>query len=86
MPPESEEAFIAEHYWGYAVQRDGSTLEYRVEHPPWYVADTTEARLDCNVSALYGAKYADILEGPPRSAFLATGSEVTVYGGSRLSS
>ncbi len=31
----SEEHFIAEHYWGYPRQRDGSTLEYRVAHPPW---------------------------------------------------
>src|SRR5207253_2550682 len=33
----SEEEFITEHYWGYVVQRDGSALEYRVEHPSWRV-------------------------------------------------
>jgi hypothetical protein len=33
VPDETvEEPFITEHYWGYAAQRDGSTLEYRVEH------------------------------------------------------
>ena len=37
-PDMSEAAFIAEHYWGYAVQMDGSTLEYQVEHPRWRVS------------------------------------------------
>src|SRR5207248_2650166 len=27
----SEAGFITEHFWGYSKQRDGSTLEYRVE-------------------------------------------------------
>ena len=34
---DTEEEFIAEHYWGYVVQRDGGTLEYEVEHPRWRV-------------------------------------------------
>lgn len=29
----SEAEFVTEHYWGYNKQRDGSTLEYRVDHP-----------------------------------------------------
>ena len=29
----SLESFISEHFWAYSVQRDGGTLEYRVEHP-----------------------------------------------------
>ena len=33
LEPGSEAEFIAEHYWGYARQRDGGTVEYRVEHP-----------------------------------------------------
>jgi hypothetical protein len=33
----SESEFITEHYWGYTRQRDGSTVEYRVEHPRWRV-------------------------------------------------
>jgi len=32
-PAGSEDAFITEHYWGYTHHRDGSTREYRVEHP-----------------------------------------------------
>ena len=34
----SQSEFITEHYWGYCSQRDGGTVEYQVEHPPWRVA------------------------------------------------
>ena len=39
----SEEEFITEHYWGYARQRDGGTIEYEVEHPRWRVWTTPRA-------------------------------------------
>jgi uncharacterized protein len=80
----SEAEFITEHYWGYNKQRDGSTLEYRVEHPCWRVYDTSEAKLDCDVVGLYGAPFSDSLNCKPSSAFLAEGSAVTVYKGTRV--
>ncbi|HJS08861.1 MAG TPA: DUF2071 domain-containing protein [Pirellulales bacterium] len=78
LVPGSHEEFIAEHYWGYCAQRDGRTVEYRVAHPPWRVWTGTEAELDCDVAALYDARFAPFLKGRPASAFLADGSEVTV--------
>jgi uncharacterized protein len=83
--PDSETAFVAEHHWGYTRQRDGGTKEYRVEHPPWRVWAAAGARFDCDVGAVYGAGFAEYLSDPPRSAFLAEGSAVTVYRGRRLS-
>ena len=80
----SEQAFITEHYWGYTMQRDGSTLEYRVEHPRWRVWETQVAELHCNAAKLYGETFRDSLSQPPASAFLAEGSAVKVYGGIRL--
>lgn len=80
----SEQEFIAEHYWGYVRQRDGGSVEYRVEHPPWRVATAAEARLDCDVAALYGAAFAPFLAAMPSSAFLAEGSDVSVHRGVRL--
>jgi uncharacterized protein YqjF (DUF2071 family) len=77
------EEFIAEHYWGYARRRDGSTTEYRVEHPRWRVSPGVEPLLDCDAEVLYGATLARTLEGPPDSAFLAEGSRVAVYSGAR---
>jgi uncharacterized protein YqjF (DUF2071 family) len=78
-PPLSEEAFITEHYWGYTRQRDGSTVEYEVRHPNWRVWRASEPALDADVPRLYGSSFARTLASPPASAFIAEGSEVTVY-------
>ena len=80
----SEQEFITEHYWGYARQRDGSTMEYRVEHPRWRVWEAQTSELQCDVTGLYGSRFGDCLNNPPASAFLAAGSEVAVYGGVKI--
>ncbi|MDQ1348507.1 MAG: uncharacterized protein QG573_1881, partial [Acidobacteriota bacterium] len=83
-PVDSEATFITEHYWGYARQRDGGTVEYQVEHPQWRVSSALESRFECDVADLYGAPFAGFLCVPPASAFLADGSPVTVRRGVRL--
>jgi len=80
----SEEEFVIEHYWGYTAQRDGGTVEYRVEHPPWRVASATGAELDGDVGGFYGAPFDELLRKPPVSALLAEGSPVVVYRGRRI--
>ncbi len=82
--PDSEEEFITEHYWGYTRQRDGSTLEYQVEHPPWRVWRAADARLDCAAAELYGPRLAPFLSDAPTSAFVAEGSRVVVRRGIRI--
>ena len=77
----SEEEFIAQHFWGYAALKNGGTVEYRVEHPAWRIWQARSARLDCDVERLYGKEFAQILRGKPSSAFLAEGSEITVFRG-----
>jgi len=84
MSPGSEEEFVAEHYWGYTAQRDGGTLEYEVEHPPWAVARAREARLECDVAEVYGERFVETLSGEPSSVFYADGSPVKVYPGVRI--
>jgi len=74
----SVEEFIAEHYYGYTRQRNGGTVEYRVEHPPWNVWQAAESSLNCDIAGLYGEEFVEPLSGPPASAFLADGSPVTV--------
>jgi uncharacterized protein YqjF (DUF2071 family) len=81
---DSEEAFITEHYWGYARQRDGGTVEYEVEHPRWAVHRATAGTLECDVSGFYGFGFGTFLRGRPSSAFVAGGSPVTVRRGGRL--
>ena len=80
----SEVEFVTEHYWGYARRRGGRTTEYRVEHPRWRVSTATATHLDCDVAGLYGRQYVEFLQTPPASAFLADGSEVTVFRGTSL--
>jgi uncharacterized protein len=81
LPAGSEVEFVTEHYWGYNKQRNGSTMEYRVEHPRWRVYEATKARLECDVAGLYGAPFCEPLKGKPSSAFLTEGSAVTVFQG-----
>ncbi|MFO0819832.1 MAG: DUF2071 domain-containing protein [Pirellulales bacterium] len=78
LRPESHEEFIAEHYWGYCRQRDGGTVEYRVEHPPWRAAAARLSRINADFSSLYGASWASVLASKPFSAFVAEGSEIVV--------
>lgn len=84
MTAGSEAEFIAEHYWGYSAQKDGGTMEYQVEHPPWRVWEVSETNLDCDVENLYGKDFADILSCKPSSAFVAEGSEIVVRKGRKL--
>jgi len=80
----SEAEFITEHFWGYSAQRDGSTIEYRVDHPRWRIYDVSDAELNCDVAGLYGERFCESLGRRPSSAFLAAGSAITVCRGKRL--
>ncbi|HYU46865.1 MAG TPA: DUF2071 domain-containing protein [Terriglobales bacterium] len=80
----SEQEFITQHYWGYAAQRDGGTVEYRVTYPSWRVWTARRAEFVGEVEELYGCELAEVLRGTPASAFLAEGSPVAVMRGRRL--
>lgn len=80
---DAEETFITEHHWGYTRQRDGSTVEYHVEHPRWRVAQA-EGTLEGPVREAYGGAFAEALSAPARSAFYAEGSAVSVSWPERL--
>jgi uncharacterized protein len=82
--PDSEEHFTTEHYWGYARQRDGTTVEYAVEHAPWQVWRCEAAAFAGQVGRLYGEPFVPCLTGPPQSAIVADGSAVIVRKGVRL--
>jgi hypothetical protein len=86
MPLErnSEAEYVTEHYWGYTRQRDGGTLEYRVDHPPWLVWAAAGPSFEGPAESLYGPGFARVLAGQPRSAHIAVGSAVAVYRGRRI--
>ena len=85
-PPRSSDRMITEHYWGYARQPGGGTVEYQVEHPRWRVWRASAAALECDARSLYGADFGHALSGQPSTAFLAEGSAVTVRQGRQLRS
>jgi len=80
----SESEFIAEHYWGYTRQRNGSTVEYQVAHPSWRVWEAESPSFEADVRGLYGDAFVQPLSVPPRSMFVAEGSRVAVYRPTRL--
>jgi uncharacterized protein YqjF (DUF2071 family) len=85
IPPDNSlSQFITEHYWGYAAQPSGGCLEYEVQHPRWSVRTAKLASVCGNTARVYGAKFANVLSRNPDSAFLADGSLVTVFKGTRI--
>ncbi len=74
----SDEEFFAEHYWGYTRQRDGSTIEYAVEHPRWRVWNAVNVEFDVDAVAEYGPAFGKALTASPASVFIAEGSPVEV--------
>jgi len=78
IPAGSHAEFITEHYWGYTSLRSGCG-EYRVEHPRWKIWNATEFEFDADVATLYGEQFAETLTQPPRSAFIADGSPITIH-------
>ena len=80
----SLEQFISEHYWGYSRRRDGSSLEYHVQHEPWRIWRASNAAFEGDGAALYGSELGSVLSQPPRSAFIADGSAVLVHAARRI--
>jgi uncharacterized protein YqjF (DUF2071 family) len=83
LSPGSEEEFITQHFWGYTRQRNGSTVEYEVRHPPWRVWHLRRGDLDDD-STVFNPPFAGAFRRPPHSAFLADGSDVSLYMPTRL--
>jgi uncharacterized protein YqjF (DUF2071 family) len=84
LAPGSLDEFIAEHYWGYTAQRDGTCMEYRVEHPPWNIRTADRCWLECDAAEQYGRRFAEPLLAAPVSAFLADGSPISVFKGVKI--
>ena len=53
----SEAQFITDHYWGYSSQRNGDTMEYQVQHPPWRIWEADDCKVDVDMKNLYGSPF-----------------------------
>ncbi len=84
LVPGSRDEFIAEHYWGYSKQPDGGVVEYQVKHPPWRAWSLESCSFDWSPKDTYGPEWGELLAAPPKFAFVAEGSDVTVSWGERL--
>jgi uncharacterized protein YqjF (DUF2071 family) len=75
----SPEEFLSHRQWGFTRQRDGGTIEYRVEHPRWNLWRNARWELDGPLREFYDEPFASILSKGPSSAFIAEGSPVAVH-------
>ncbi len=75
----SIQEYIAEHYFGYVIQRDGSTKEYEVKHPAWRIWERCSVDMKVDFKGLYGETFAFLDQAKPKSVFVAEGSMVTVH-------
>jgi uncharacterized protein YqjF (DUF2071 family) len=80
----SLERFIVDHYWGYALGRDGCAREYRVVHEPWRVTPARDVTWDCELASTYNAPLAEYLATPPTNALVAEGSPIQLFRGQRF--
>ncbi len=79
MVVNSEEEFIAEHYWGYTKYSESKTYEYEVKHPRWEIFKVLNYTIDCDFAGIYGSNFAFLEDAVPSSVFMAKGSEVSIH-------
>ncbi|CAL2076176.1 DUF2071 domain-containing protein [Tenacibaculum sp. 190524A02b] len=77
MKDNSEIEFIAEHYWGYAKDKD-KTTEYEVKHPSWKYYPVNAYKIVVDFLKTYGEDFTFLESELPSSVFLLEGSEISV--------
>jgi uncharacterized protein len=78
MQPQSFEAFIYEHYFGYTKINEHTTEEYKINHPTWQIHHVVKANINCNFASMYGPGFAFLQQQQAHSVFMAEGSAITV--------
>lgn len=84
IAPNSHEAFITEHYWGYTRRKDERTNAYEVAHPPWDLYAIKAYDIDADFGLLYGEQFGFLSNAKPQSVLLAEGSPIVVHSGAIL--
>ena len=74
--PGSAADFFTQHYRGFGRSREGRTVSYEVEHPPWRSWEAVP-RLE-GAARSFDERFASLLAEKPASAFLIEGSPVVV--------
>jgi uncharacterized protein len=84
IQPGSPEEFIFEHYWGYNSLGLVKTMEYKVEHISWQIANVKDYVFEADIIELYGKAFEPYLTGKPYSVFFANGSDISVRMGEKI--
>jgi len=74
----SQERFIAEHYWGNIQIKKNKSYEFKVEHQPWKMYSLINYNIDVDFEAVYGKSFSILKNQQPSSVFLVEGSEVSL--------
>ncbi len=69
--------FIAEHYWGYAKDKN-KTTEYEVKHEKWKYYLINKFNIDVDFKETYGKDFSFLSNEIPSSVMLLEGSEISV--------
>jgi uncharacterized protein YqjF (DUF2071 family) len=82
--PGSQDQFLTDRPWGYTRQRDGGTVEYKVDHPPWRLWRARSTDVHVHATELYGSQFEPVLRSPAHSVTIAEGSGVAVSSPTRV--
>jgi len=74
----TEEEFISIQNWGYTKIDNHKTSIYHVHHPSWLIHPVRHYHVQCDIEKMYGGEFVEPLSQPPKSVFLAEGSEISV--------
>jgi uncharacterized protein YqjF (DUF2071 family) len=74
----SIEEFIFEHYFGYTKVNTTQSIEYKVNHPSWYVNEIKDYTVNCDFCDFYGKNFEILNSTKSHSIMLAEGSAVSI--------
>jgi len=74
----SIEEFIFEHYFGYTKVNTTQSIEYKVNHPSWYVNEIKDYIVNCDFCDFYGKNFEILNSTKSHSIMLAEGSAVSI--------
>jgi hypothetical protein len=74
----SVEHYVTQNYGAFAKTKRGGTIEFPADHPTWDVWPSEYASLDGDAERIFDADIAGVLKAPHHSAFIASGSHVSL--------
>lgn len=77
--PDTTEHFFKEHEIGFGKDKNGNTLEYKVEHPIWEIYPIRNIESTICFEKVYGKEWAFLNSEKPFNVLLARGSKIKVF-------